>query len=294
MEPIVQRLLSREENLLENYRSALDLHSIVAITDRAGRITHVNDQFCKISQYSSDDLIGKDHRILNSSHHDKSFFQNMWKTIASGKPWDGDIRNRAQDGSYYWVKTTIVPFKDCNGKILEYVAIRTDITEKVEMTERLLKLNSRLKLLTEELKIEKNTLNNKNIALNEIISHIEDEKSRIKTTMLNNLETVIYPLLESMRQNRKSLDNKFVDLAIHSLKEISEPFFKELRKQSFNLTPKELQICNMIRNGLAIKEIAEMLHLSTRTIGKHRENIRHKLNIKAKKINLASYLLNSH
>ena len=272
----------------------MDLHSIVAKTDRMGKITYVNEQFCNISQYTSEELIGQDHRILNSSFHDKSFFQNMWKTIASGKPWNGDIRNQSKDGSYYWVKTTIVPVKDCNGTILEYIAIRTDITEKVEMTEKLLKLNTRLKQLAEELKIEKNTLNNKNIALNEIISHIEDEKNRIKITILNNLETVIYPLLETLRQNAKSLDRKFVDLTINSLKEISEPFFKETRKQSFNLTPKELQICNMIRNGLAIKEIAEMLHLSSRTIGKHRENIREKLNIKSKKINLASYLLNSH
>jgi PAS domain S-box-containing protein len=285
--------LLKTEVLLENYKSALDLHSIVAITDRTGKITFANNEFCKISQYTSEELLGQDHRMLNSGYHDKAFFAHMWKTISAGQPWHGDMRNRAKDGSDYWVKTTIVPFKDGNGDILQYIAIRTDITEKVEMAEKLSQLNRRLQYLSEELNIEKESLNNKNIALKEIISHIEDEKNRVKATMLSNLETVIYPLLESMRQHAKSLDKKFIDIAVSSLKDISEPFLKETRKMTCNLTPKELQICNMIRNGLAVKEIADMLHLSSRTVGKHRENIRNKLEIKSKKINLATYLLNA-
>ena len=135
----------------DHLKSAIDEAAIVAITDKNGIITYVNRKFCEISQYSSAELIGKTHQIINSHFHSKEFFIQMWQTISQGTVWEGEIRNRAKDGSYYWVNTTIVPFLDAEGKPVQYVAVRYEITERKLFEEQLNIYAKKLEVSNKEL-----------------------------------------------------------------------------------------------------------------------------------------------
>ena len=115
-------------NEISGYKDALDESSLVTITDKNGIIQYVNDNFCRSSKYTREELIGKDHTVVNSGFHSKAFMTALWKTITEGGIWRGELKNRAKDGSTYWVDTTIVPFTDKQGEIYQFVAIRTDIT----------------------------------------------------------------------------------------------------------------------------------------------------------------------
>jgi len=122
---------------ISDYKNTLDEFAIVSITDQKGIIAYVNDNFCKISKYNREELIGQDHRIVNSGYHSKDFMRGLWRTIAKGEIWKGEIKNKSKDGIIYWVDTTIVPFLDERGKPNKYVAVRTDITDQKSFTEEL-------------------------------------------------------------------------------------------------------------------------------------------------------------
>lgn len=154
---VLERLLphptfhKRAVQLLESYRYALDQAAIVAMTDASGHITYANDAFCRISQYSQEELLGQDHRLLNSGVHDKEFFRQLWLCIGSGKVWRGEICNRRKDGQLYWVQTTIVPFtEEGESRPSRYMAVRFEITQDKQLEEQVRWHNQHLERIVEE------------------------------------------------------------------------------------------------------------------------------------------------
>ena len=210
--------IQQTRNELMDYKFALDESSIVAITDSRGTITYVNDQFCHISKYARADLIGCDHRIVNSGYHSKEFFKEMWKTIGGGRVWKGEILNKAKDGTYYWVDTTIVPFLNEKGKPYQYVAIRYEITERKRVEQELQKMMS------------------------SIIEVQEEERKRLSRNLHDGIGQNLYSHLITINRLMSELNHPLLE----QMQEEAAQLIEEIREISWELRPSVLDDLGLV------------------------------------------------
>lgn len=194
--------------------SCLNNAAIVSITDANGNISYVNDTFCKISKYSKEELIGKNHRILKSERQPNGLFIGMWAAISKGKIWNGEIINKAKDGTYYWVDTTITPFKDLNGNIEKYVAIRFDITERKEQSEKLKTLLEQTQQQAEELEAQQEELRQTNEELLEKTTLLEKSEAELRTQQeeLQQANEELEEQTSMLEEQKGSLENAKMDI----------------------------------------------------------------------------------
>jgi len=203
------------------------------------------------------------------------------RAMKTGRNEEAYTEGVREDGSRFYVHIRAVPNFSKNGKIAGFTEIIENITER-KKAEQILKESERT------LKVKKQELEQKNIALREVIGQIEVEKDIIKNDIINNVNELLLPTLRKVKIEGAS--KKYINLIQRYLEKLTSSFNRKLTKENFKLSPKEIEICNMIEGGLISKEISDLLNISYQTVQKHRKNIRKKLKIAKRNVNLTSFL----
>jgi PAS domain S-box-containing protein len=272
----IKRLNAQLENRLQKsqsetsyYKYAIDESSIVAITDQKGIIRHVNDNFCKISKYTHEELIGQDHRIINSDYHPKEFIRELWVTIANGKIWRGEMKNKAKDGSFYWVDTTIVPFLNEYGKPYQYLAIRSDITQRKLAEEEILKINADLENKVTERTLELTEALKREQELSEMKSRFVSMASHEFRTPLSAILSSIslvdhYKTVDQAEKRKKHIDR--IKASVRNLTDILDDFLSldKLEQGKTEVICQELSLQEFIKD--IVEEMEGMVRKKNQNI----------------------------
>jgi PAS domain S-box-containing protein len=246
-------------------------------------LTFANQAYCRYHEKSREELIGKS--FLPSVRPDDR--QVVLKFIESANP-ENPISTEIQritksSGELFWVEWRRRALFDDSGNLQEIQSVGRDVTEYKETAEA-------LKASEEDLRRKNIELERKNNALTEVLEHIEHQKLQIKDDVIANVDELLIPVLEKLISKGSKIDTAYLNLIRRSLEDLTSSFGRKITRKSFKLTPKEIQICNMVKRGLSSKEIANFLNISLFTVGRHRHNIREKLNITNKNLNLYAFL----
>ncbi len=233
------------------------------------QIIYVNPGFTRMFGYSPEEIIGKTPRILQGPKTDRAVIQRLKTTLKEGGVFFGQAINYRKDGTEFWNEWHIEPIRDDLGAVEYYVAIQRNITQRKESEQ---------------------AIEQKNSALKEIIEQIEIEKKGVKEDVFLNVEEVLLPALKKLRRKGSPLDKKYLDILEKNLKSLTSSFGRNVSQKKFKLSPREIEIANLIKSGVSSKEICALLNISFKTVETHRNKIRNKLDILNKDINLTTYL----
>lgn len=319
----LQDVRQTSEELQRIAKTAFETQEGIMVTDANKVILRVNQAFTRLTGYSSEEAVGQTPTILSSGRHDKGFYQAMWESIIRDHYWQGEIWNRRRNGEIFpvWLTITAVfddheratpvnlgdflieacqipSLLDDEGRATYYVGTFSDFTQQEQAKEALLDTRNRLEKqvsqTTAELQLLKDEFEEVNMALKVLLRHRETDKSEAQSELEREMVQVVLPFLQKLKKS--SLAPKQVDLLgiiEANLQHLVSSYGRTTTffSASQQLTPKEMQVASMVRNGLSTKAIAATLSLSPETINIHRKRIRRKLGLDSKASNLRSYLM---
>lgn len=233
------------------------------------KIVYVNPGFTKLTGYLPEDVLGKNPRFLQGPKTDRAVLDRLKAVLQKGEVFHGRSINYRKDGSEFWNEWHIEPIRDAKGKVINYLAIQRDITASMNAQK---------------------AIEDKNAALREILEQIQFEKKKIQDNILANVDQVLLPAIKRLRRKGSPLDKKTIDVLESNLKSITSTFGSRVSEQKMKLSQRELEIANLIKNGMSSKEISEMLNVAFKTVETHRNRIRKKFKLVNKNINLTTFL----
>lgn len=256
--------------------------------DPAFPLIYVNASFEAITGYPAAETLGKNCRFLQGADTRQPGLKKIREALQKHESCEVVLRNYRKDGTLFWNELRLSPVIDARGTLTHYIGIQTDITERMKAQEELEAYRRGL-----ETKVSERTrrLEEKNLALKEILGQIEAEKRQIKNQVAANVDRLILPLLQKCRKAGEPQEAKRALEAVEkNLENMTSSFGSRLARKSFRLTPREIEICNLIAGGLSTKDIAQFLHVSPDTVENQRNSIRRKLGISGREVNLTAYL----
>jgi PAS domain S-box-containing protein len=274
--------LRREKARAQKY---LDLVGVIVVAiDTKGKVMLINRKGCEILGYREEEILGKSWITNFLPKRLRKRVNTYRKQLLAGEVESIDYFENpvvTKSGEERVISWSNIVLRDDEGRITSTLSAGSDITEHIRAEER-------LKASMQELDRQRKALEDKNIALRELLGQVELEKTRMKEDVAATVSEAVLPLLTKMRL--KGASRKYISLVERYLNDLASPYARKITRRSLRLTPREIEICDMLKGGLSSKEMAELLGISLETVEKHRHHIRKKLGISKKNINLASYL----
>ncbi|WP_170065239.1 PAS domain S-box protein [Methylovulum psychrotolerans] len=286
------------EEALRIAAAAFEMQACIIVTDAQKFALRVNRAFCRVTGYRPNEVVGVSPLFLRSGVHEAGFYHNLWETVAREGYWEGEIWDKRKNGEIFPVWQTITAVTDKKGHISHYVGSFTDITAQKQAERVLLDARSRLesqvvhsKEELEQIKAEVTAVNN---ALEVLLKHREKDKTEAKCALVEEMESTVFPFLKQLKQeNANRQQDRLIGILEHNLQEMVKSYGcpTDISSAFRQLSPVEVQVASMVRQGLPTKLIAATLKISAGTVGIHRKHIRKKLGLDNQAVNLRSYLL---